>query len=248
MKALIVDNEEPLRFALRTLIEKSCPTIDMCAEATGVESAVQELARDKYDLVFLDVEMDDGTGFDILEKVETSRFQLVFVTAHQHYAIDAFRCSAIDFLLKPIDIEDLQRAVQRAQQNIATHTQLEQIQVMRESLEPRAYNEKRIVLRDHDAIHFVKVADISVLEAQTGYTKFILSGGKSILVSKNLKEYEDLLMHYGFIRTHHSFIVNSRHIVRFDRADGGSVITQDNMCIPVSQRKRDHILKILSEQ
>lgn len=247
MNALIVDNEEPQRASLRTLLQKYCPIIDSITEAVGVESGIQALHNQKFDIVFLDVEMEDGTGFDLLRHVDASQFQLVFVTAHQHYAIDAFRFSAIDFLLKPIQEDELQRSVERAQLNIEKHNKIEQVTVLLEGLEPRAYQEKRIVLRDQDAIHFLRVPDISVLEAHKGYTKFILVGGKSLLVSKTLKEFDDLLTPYGFIRVHHSYLVNSRRIVRFDRDAGGSVVTEENIVIPVSQRKRDYILKVLSE-
>ncbi|MBX7154425.1 MAG: LytTR family DNA-binding domain-containing protein [Candidatus Kapaibacterium sp.] len=247
MKVLIIDNEEPLRTALKTLLQNYCPDVDSIAEASGVEAGILALRKQKYDIVFLDVEMDDGTGFDLLRKVDTSMFQLVFITAHQHYAIDAFKFSATDFLLKPVQEDELQRSVERAQANIEKHNKLEQVAVLLEGLEPRAYQEKRIVLRDQDAIHFIRVPDISVLEAHKGYTKFILVGGKSVFVSKTLKEFDDMLTPYGFIRVHHSYMVNSRRIVRFDRDEGGSVITEENIVIPVSQRKRDSILKILSE-
>lgn len=247
MNALLIDNEEPLRATLRTLLQRYCPSIDSITEADGVASGVEQLRNNKFDIVFLDVEMDDGTGFDLLRKVDASQFQLVFITAHQHYAIDAFKFSAIDFLLKPVQEDELQRSVERAHINIEKHNKIEQVAVLLEGLEPRAYQEKRIVLRDQDAIHFVRVADISVLEAHKGYTKFILAGGKSLFVSKTLKEFDDLLTPYGFVRVHHSYLVNSRRIVRFDRDEGGSVVTEENIVIPVSQRKRDYILKILSE-
>jgi two-component system, LytTR family, response regulator len=246
MNILIVDDEAPLRYALNTMIQHVLPHQTTIHEADGVQSGLEALKRKDFDLVFLDVEMGDGTGFDLVAQIENPTFQLVFVTAHQHYAIDAFRYSAIDYLLKPVDIDDLRRSLQRAEEHISHRVRLEQLAVLREGLEPKSYHQKRIVLRDHEAIHYIKVADIVFLEAQTGYTKFFLTEGKSILVSKTMKEYEDILLPYGFIRTHHSYMVNSNYIIRFDKADGGSIITEDGSIVPVSQRKRENILKLLS--
>lgn len=248
MNILIVDNEAPLREALHEMLQRILTQPHRIDMADGVQSGLSALNTNHYDIVFLDVEMDDGTGFDVLAGVEHPDFQVVFVTAHQHYALDAFRCSAIDYLLKPVVPDELRRSIQRAEDTIALKSRVEQLAVLREGLETKPYHEKRLVLRDHDAIHFVKVADIIILEAQTGYTKFFLQGGGTLVVSKTMKEYEHILTAYGFVRTHHSYIVNAHHIIRFDKADGGRIVTDGGIVVPVSQRKRDAILKILSNQ
>lgn len=246
MKALIIDNEKSIRDGLREMITSFCPTIKEVQEETGVEKGIEAIYHYNPDIVFLDVEMNDGTGFDLLRKLKHVNFGLVFITAHDKYAVDAFRFSAIDFLLKPIDRMDLMASVDRVEQHRKNSDLTRQLQVLQESMGTLKNTDKKIVLKDSESFHFVNVNDIIRCEADGAYTKFVISGSKNILISKVLKEYEELLTDYNFVRVHHSHLVNTKQIVRFDRADGGNLMMANGDVVPVSQRKREQLLGILA--
>ena len=245
MKLLITDNEPNLRTAIRVLLQAFCPEITTIEEADGVQSSLQKIKTFQPDIVLLDVEMDDGTGFDLMKQVLHPAFQLIFVTAHNKYAIEAFQFSAIDYLLKPVDPDALQKSIQRAIRNIQSKDLSRQIEFLLHQLSDKHDHERRIVLKDIDNIYFVKVSDILYCLAEGTYTKFFLQNRPPIMVSKNLKEYENMLEPLGFIRTHHSYLVNPSKIIRFDKADGGSLILEDNLKVPLAQRKKEWVLSLL---
>jgi two-component system LytT family response regulator len=246
MKVLIIDNEEQIRIGLEKQLKSFCPQVSEIQQATGVVSGLEAIANYKPDLVFLDVEMDDGTGIELASKLESYSFQLVFITAHDKYAVNAFKLSAIDFLLKPIDAEDLINAVVRAEKNIKTKTLELQFKILQESISSIAVSDKKIVLKDNESIYFVKVSDIVRCKAEGPYTEFYLMSDQKIIISKSLKEYEDVLEPFGFVRTHHSHLINIKHISRFDKADGGVLVLDNEHVVPVSQRKRELILELLN--
>lgn len=246
MKALIIDNEKAIRDGLREMITSFCEQITNVYEENGVEKGILAIHQHNPDIVFLDVEMNDGTGFDLMRKLQNVNFGLVFITAHDKYAVDAFRFSAIDFLLKPIDRTDLVASVERVVQQRKSTDLYQQLQILQESLGTLKNSDKKIVLKDSESFHFVNVNDIIRCEADGAYTKFVISGAKNILISKVLKEYEELLAGYNFVRVHHSHLVNTKQILRFDRADGGNLMMANGDVVPVSQRKRDQLMSILS--
>ncbi|MFN8290870.1 MAG: LytTR family DNA-binding domain-containing protein [Chitinophagaceae bacterium] len=247
MKALIIDNELPLRSALTKLLNEYCPEITQVEEAGGVQAGLQKIKTFQPDVVLLDVEMEDGTGFDLMKQVTAPAFQLIFVTAHDQYAIEAFRFSAIDYLLKPVDPDALKSSIERATKNIRNNSLQLQMEVLLQQLNGRHGQEKRIVLRDLENTYFIRIADILYCEAEGTYTRFFIAGAQPILVSKNLKEYEAILEPIGFIRTHHSFLANPEKIRQFEKTDGGSLILEGGFSIPVSQRKKDHVLQLLEK-
>ncbi len=246
MRTLIIDNEEQIRIGLIKQLKAFCPIISEIKEASGVKAGLKAIDEYKPELVFLDVEMDDGTGIELIQKLGHFNFQLIFITAHDKYAISAFKLSAIDFLLKPIDAEDLIKAVDKAKENLKSKTLEMQFQILQESLSSITINEKKIVLKDSESIYFVKVSDIVHCKAEGPYTEFYLIPQQKITISKSLKEYEELLEPYGFIRTHHSHLINIKRIVRFDKADGGTLILENKQVVPVSQRKREQIMELLN--
>ncbi len=246
MKTLIIDNEENIRTGLIKQLKAFCHSVKEIKEATGVENGINAISEFKPDLVFLDVEMDDGTGIELIKRLGNFNFQLIFITAHDKYAINAFKLSAIDFLLKPIDAEDLILAVSKAEKNLKSKTLELQFQILQESLSSITINEKKIVLKDNESIYFVKVSDIVHCKAEGPYTEFYLTPQQKITISKSLKEYEELLEPFGFIRTHHSHLINIKRIVRFDKADGGTLILENKQEVPVSQRKREQIMELLN--
>jgi two-component system, LytTR family, response regulator len=245
MRVLVIDNELNLRAGIKSLLHGFCPEISSIEEADGVQSGLQKIKSFLPDIVLLDVEMDDGTGFDLMKQVTNPAFQLVFVTAHNKYAIDAFQFSAIDYLLKPVDPDALQKSIQKAIRNIQSKDLSRQIEFLLQQLNGKHDHDKKIVLKDIENIYFVKVADILYCMAEGTYTKFFLQNRPPVLVSKNLKEYENILEPLGFIRTHHSYLVNPAKIIRFDKTDGGLLILEDDLKVPLAQRKKEWVLSIL---
>ncbi|MCB0700428.1 MAG: response regulator transcription factor [Chitinophagales bacterium] len=245
MKALIIDNSKQVRSALVDQLNVFCADdITSIDEAEGVSTGLKSIKEHKPDIVFLDVEMDDGTGLDLLKELGAVNFQLVFVTAYNKYAVDAFRFSAIDFLLKPVDPEELVAAVAKAKENIERKDTVNQIKVLQEAM--LYNNDKKIVLRNSDAIYIVKVSEIINCRAEGSYTHFNLTDDREILISKGLKEYEELLAPFHFVRAHHAHLVNLNKVVRMDKADGGTLVLDNGVHIPVSQRKREHIIHLIN--
>lgn len=244
MKVAIIDNEDNIRLGLKQIIHAYCPDVKELKEANGVSSGYDLIVSFRPDIVFLDMEMDDGTGVDLLKKFQEYDFQLIFITAHEKYALDAIKFSAIDFLLKPVDAEELVTCILKAQKRLNNQHLQQQIQVLRESMESLKSGDAKIVLRDSESIYFVKISDIIRCESEKSYTTFIFHQHKNITVSKGLKDFEEMLEKHGFIRTHQSHLVNISKIMRFDRGDGGSLVMENNDVVPVSQRKREEILEL----
>lgn len=248
MKVLIIDNDSSIREGLTSLLKKLCPQISEISEAEGVATGLRAVSDLKPELVFLDVEMDDGTGFDLVQKLGNYNFQLIFITAHNKYAVNAFKFSAIDFLLKPIDPIDLVVSVNKAMSQQKNRDLEHQIKLLEESLQninSLKIQDRKIALNDGNVIHYVKVSDIIYCQADGSYTVFYLLNSKKIMVSKLLKEYEDLFSDFNFLRTHHSYLINAAKISKFDKTDGGQLIMEENHFVPVSSRKKEQVLEIL---
>ncbi len=248
MKVLIIDNEVHLRKGLKLLLQSVTNDITAIEEADGVQSGLQAIKVFTPDIVLLDVEMDDGTGFDLLKQLNTPAFQLIFVTAHNKYAIEAFQFSAIDYLLKPVDTDALQKSIAKAFLNIKNKDLKSQIDILLQQLAGIQSRDRKIVLKDVDNTYFIKVPDILYLEAEGTYTKFFFTNAEPMLVSKNLKEYGDILEPLGFLRTHHSFLVNTDKIKLFDKTDGGVLVLDGGFTIPVSQRKKEYVMQMLEKR
>jgi two-component system LytT family response regulator len=248
MKILLVDNEQEVRELLKDMIAAVAPNEHQIDEADGVATGMQKINLFKPDMVFLDVEMNDGTGFDLLNKITNPAFQLVFTTAHNKYAVQAFKCSAIDYLLKPVDFAELEQALNKAQLNISDKTLSGQLKVLMQQLTTKETTDKQIVLKDSEASYFVKITDILYCEAEGSYTKFYFTIEKPIVISKNLSVYEDLLGVYGFIRTHHSYLVNASRIKMYDKTDGGMLVLDNGYTVPISHRKKEYVMQLLENR
>jgi len=244
MKILLVDNEKEIRMILRDMVFACGEHI--VEEADGVIRGIAKINSFQPDIVLLDVEMNDGTGFDLLKQIMNPSFQLIFTTAHNQYAIQAIKCSAIDYLLKPIDPVELNNSLQKAKEHISTQTMQKQLTVLLQQFSNKSDAEKQIVIKDIDKTYFLKMSDILYCEAEGSYTKFYLTNSEPIFVSRNLRYYEELLSPAGFFRTHHSCLVNPSKIKIYDRkTDCGTLILEGGHSIPVSQRKRETVLSIL---
>lgn len=241
MKILIIDNEPDIADGLAELLGLFCPEISKVNIEHSIAGGIVAINNLQPDVVFLDVELNEGTGFDLLNQLDEIAFQLIFITAHDKYALNAFRFSAIDFLVKPIDPEALQVAIERAKSGLEKNEIIKQLEVIKET--PTNKKEKKIVLKDSDAIYFVRIADILFCQADGPYTTFHIENSAKIIVSKNLKEYEDLLEPFGFERTHHSYLVNLSKVIRFDKKEGGTLVLEGNHSVFLSVRKKDQVLK-----
>lgn len=250
MRVLIIDNDSSIREGLSSLLKKLCPQISEISEADGVSTGLKAIDNLKPEIVFLDVEMDDGTGFELVQKLGNYNFQLIFITAHNKYAVNAFKFSAIDFLLKPIDPMDLVLSINKAISQKKNRDLEHQVKLLEESLQninSLKIQDRKIALNDGNVIHYIKVNDIIYCQADGSYTVFHLMNSKKIMVSKLLKEYEDLFSDFSFLRTHHSYLINTSKISKFDKADGGQLIMDENHSVPVSARKKEQVLDILGK-
>ena len=223
-----------------------CPDVQILGEASGVESGYELVQRHQPDLVFLDIEMDDGSGMDLLKSLPKRKFQLIFITAFNQYAVEAFRLSAIDYLLKPIDPDDLAEAVHKAQQAQNQAELTAKISTLLVNLDATSPRKKKIVLKDSDNIHFVSIEDIIYCRADGSYTRFYFQSQPELLVSRHLKAYEQILAPYPFFRIHHTYLVNLQYALRFEKSDGGILVLKSGERLPVSNRKRDQLLRLLS--
>ncbi|GAB3546012.1 LytR/AlgR family response regulator transcription factor [Spirosoma fluminis] len=255
LRAVIIDDETNARQALSNLLQLVCPDVVICGEAKNVDSGIALIHEQHPNLVFLDIQMPGKTGFDLLSSFPTADFGVIFTTAYQEYAIRAFRFSAIDYLLKPIDPDELQSAIGKFKTKLLPVDQ-QQLKILQEHIDEPRHSElkkrtpnanQRLALPTAEGIHFVQMADIIQCESLGSYTKFHLTTSKSIVVSRLLKEYEEILDNYYFFRVHQSNIVNLEHIKRYVKGDGGQVWLSDNSEVEVSRRRKDDFLSLLAD-
>lgn len=248
LKALIVDDEENSRAALRGKLELFCPDIQPITEAGDINSAIAEIVASKPDVMFLDVKLAGETGFELLEKIQNDEItwngQVIFTTAHDEFALKAIKFSALDYLLKPIDPEDLVKAVRKAEKMSSVEPH-HGVSVLLENFRAAAESPKKIVIPSSDGMHIIKVSDILRCESSSNYTQFVLLTGKNLLASKTLKEFDNMLSDHNFERIHKSHLVNMNYVKRYVQSDGGYVIMEDDSKIPVANRKKEQLMALL---
>jgi two-component system LytT family response regulator len=242
VKAIIVEDELRSREFLNNLVKEYCPGVQVLAMAATVDEAIQAINTHKPELVFLDIELHTGTGFDVLESVEDTNFHVIFTTAYDHYAVKAIKFSAVDYLLKPIDVDELQSAVQKVSNKMSGNNQ-QALQVLLQNLRKPLGSDFSITLATSEGLEFVPLQQIIRLEASGPYTHFFLKEGKKIMVSKNLKEYELLLTEHHFFRVHNSHIINMKEVKRMIKTDGGYAIMNDESMISISPKKKDEFMQ-----
>jgi two-component system LytT family response regulator len=249
IKAILIDDDKNLRDGMKGLLERFAPAIKIVGEADSVATGIQVMDALQPQVVFLDIQLNDGTGFDILERVAykngTIKSNIVFITAHEQYAIKAFRFSALDFLLKPVDPDELQKVIQKIDTVLEKSNDYAHIDLLLENIRKKVDNFKRIALSTSEGIHLFDISDIIRCESADNYTKFYIKGNKPLLISKTLKEYEELLTEHGFERIHQSHLINLNYLKSYIKKDGGYVIMADDSNLPISQRKKDRLQEIL---
>lgn len=247
--ALLIDDDANLRNGMKSMLARYAPDIKILGEADSVKTGVKAMQQHNPDVVFLDIQLGDGTGFDILEQIAASRGSLtshiVFITAHEQYAVKAFRFSALDFLLKPVDPEELEKVAGKIKKVLSVNDNYAHIDLLLENIRKKVDKFKRIALSTSDGIHLFDVSDIIRCEAQDNYTKFYIKDNKPVLIAKTLKEYEDLLSEQGFERIHQSHLINLAYLKSYIKKDGGYAIMADNSHLPISQRKKERLQELL---
>jgi len=242
MTAIIIDDELNARQTLSGLLALVAPEVVVLAEAKDTVEGKEYIEKLNPDLVFLDINMPGQSGIDFIESLGQINFKLIFVTAYEAYAVKAFRLNAIDFLLKPVDPDELQAAV--AKISAGPLLQSEQLKGLRTSMLMQKHID-RIALSTSEGIHFVLLDHIVKLESLGSYTRFHISGQAPVVISRILKEYEELLEGHGFIRVHQSSIVNMKHVKKYVRGEGGILWMSDGSEIEVSRRKKEDVVEAL---
>lgn len=237
---LIIDDEPRARDFLRGMLESHCPEVQILGEAGSVEEGIAALQTHSPQLVFLDIQMPDGTAFDLLRKIPDFDFRIVFITAHEQYAIDAFRLSALDYLLKPLSPPSVIRAVAKASEAFVLKNLQVQLTTLMANLDQGASPEK-LVLKTLDSIYAVRMDEIVRLESDGSYTAFFLNDGRKLLVSQRMKTYEDMLPRKQFFRIHQSHVINLQCFREFNKKEDLAVLS-DGTEVPVSTRRRQGLL------
>jgi len=246
LRTLIIDDEFKIRTMVREILDMYCDNVEVVGEASGVVEGIEKVNMLQPDLILLDIKMDDGTGFEMLEALDNVNFRVIFITAYQEYALQAIKLSALDYILKPIDPEELINALKNAEKEIHL-SQDTQLLHLKESLSSNHQSEKKILLKTADSIHLMKLSDILYCEADGGYTRFFGQNGNMVIVSNPLSSYDGLLTEYGFFRAHKSYLVNLDKVLRFEREDGGYIALDENHRVPVASRKKDQLIQLLEK-
>ncbi len=243
-RTIIIDDEIKARETIVEMMKIYCKNVIIVAQAQDVKSGISAIKQYKPDLILLDIKLPDGSGFDLLKKLDIIDFKIIFITAYEQYAIKAFRFSALDYLLKPIDPEELINAVEKVDKSIGNDNLNLKLDAFLSNIPNISKEVKKIVLKTSDNIYLVDVQDIIRCESDRNYTMFYLVNGEKIIVSRTLKEFDELLNKYNFFRVHQSHIINLRYVVRYEKRNKNCVVMKDNSKIPVSFRKKNELLKI----
>lgn len=244
LQAVIIDDEAKGRELIKMIITSNCPGVKIAGEASNIKEGYELIMRTEPHIVFLDIEMPGGSGFDLLARINEINFDVVFITAFDQYAIKAIKFSALDYLLKPVDEEELIAIVKKVENNYVRKTHNNAVANLLNNTKKHSENPK-IGLTTTDGLDFIEIKNIMRCEADGKYTSVFLNNEKKLLVSKNLKEFEDLLIEFNFFRIHHSHLVNLDYIKKYQSGRGGYVIMNDGSTITVSQRKKEEFLSNL---
>lgn len=243
MTAVLVDDEKHCRDVLALLLAKYCPQVTLLASCSDGSEGVSAIDMHHPDLVFLDIEMPGMSGFDLLKSCQFTGFRVIFTTAYNEYAIQAIRHNALDYILKPIDKDELKQAVAKAEEAVSSRNNSKVDEFV--AYLNRQKTGDRIALPTMEGLQILQSEEIYYCESDGGYTHFFLTNGKAVLISKTLKEVEDVLESKGFCRVHHGYLINVRYVQKYIRGDGGEVVMANNKNIPVSRNKKQEFLNLL---
>jgi two-component system LytT family response regulator len=245
LRAILIDDEMTSLQNLKQKLVQFCKPVDVVAAVQKPEEAIMLIKDLQPDLLFLDIEMPKMNGFRMLEELGTCDAEIIFTTAYNHFAIDAMRISAFDYLVKPVSIEELENAVNRLlkKKSMQTHDRLS---VLKQSIHENKSQENKIAVPLTDGLQFIVIKDIARIESSSSYSRIFLTNGQTILVTKLLKEFEELLIPYRFFRVHHSHLINLNYIKKYLRGIGGQVLMENGDLIDVARRKKEEFISLIS--
>lgn len=246
LNAILIDDEKHSNEMLEWLLKTYCPDVQVVATCTSGEEGILAVTKHRPDIVFLDIEMPRMNGFDVLDNIRDKPFEIVFITAYDTFAVRAFRYSAINYLLKPVDPEDLSATIERIREKRSSTTS-GQMELLFQNLLNKNNQPDRIALSSSDGLIFVQTSDISYCKADSNYTQVVLQNGKKIVVAKTLKEIDETLAGKDFFRVHASYLVNINHISRFVRGDGGYIVMPDGTQITIARNRKDEFFQLFNK-
>lgn len=242
LQTIIIDDEPHIRNTVGRIINKHCPHVQIIAEANSVESGIEAILAHRPDFILLDVQLSDGTGFDLLQKIKDAKaFKVIFISAHEQYVLKALRANALDYVLKSINPSELIAAIQKVTDAINKENATFQISTM---ISERAKQEKNIALKTSDSFFLEKIGNIIRCEADGNYTCFYLANKKKILIAKSLKEIDDRLSDYGFFRIHYAHLINLTYLELYDRSKE-KIFLKDNTSLPVARSRKHSLMEKL---
>lgn len=244
IRSVIIDDERKSRNTLSTLLGRYCSEVSVAADAGNIPDAVNVIDKFHPQLIFLDISMPDGTGFDLLDKLPSAEFEVIFTTAYSEYAMQAIKTQALDYLLKPINIKELQNAVQKAEVRLKEKQELKKA---KEALKVQQQkNPLRVAVPHKKGMQLIDVKDIVHLQAKGSYTQLYCNDKSTFISSKSMKDFEELLPSGHFFRVHHSHIINLDQVVQYYRGDGGYVVMMDGSKVDISKRRKKSFLELFN--
>lgn len=242
LRALIIEDEKASRETLKAYLQKYCPNVQVVGEADSAKSGLKEISIHKPDLIFLDVEMPYGNAFDLLDQVEEQNFETIFVTAFDHYAMKALNFSASYYLLKPIDIDELVKAVEKVSEAVESEDHNLRTKILIENIKIENKQLQKIILPLIDGFEVVRVNDILYCRAEDNFTEFHFLDGSKKLICRTLKFYEELLTDFDFFRIHKSHLINLQYLRRYKKGKGGQVYMENDVCLDVSVNRKKELM------
>ena len=244
LKAILIDDELNSLQNLQSKLEKYCPVVKVVASFQKPEEAIPQVRQQKPDVLFLDIEMPKMNGFRLIEELGGFEGEIIFITAYNHFAIDAMRISAFDYLVKPVSIAELQMAIARLQQQRSKHTK-ERLNILKQSIEENKSQENKIAVPTSEGLEFIVIKNIIRIESSTNYSRLYLTNKQPLLVTKQLKDFEEILTPYRFFRVHNSHLINLNYISKYIRGEGGQVVMENGDVVDVSRRKKEEFLELI---
>lgn len=245
IKTVIIDDESNNQELIFNLLKSYADHVEVLAMADSVKTGYKAILEHKPNLIFLDIQMQDGNGFDLLKLFEKTDFKVIFITAHEEFAIEAFKYSALDYLLKPLSPNHLLAALKKAEESINNEELNLKLKTLLNNITEPSKQKRKIILKTLERIYSVDVNEIIRFESDGSYTKVYLTDGTRIMVSRILKEFDDFLSDSGFVRIHHSHLININQVYFFEKSEN-HLVMKDQSIVPVSNRKKDHVLELLN--
>jgi len=247
LTAIIIDDETNSRNALRQKITKHCNNVMIIADCENGEEGIEKIETQKPDIIFLDIEMPRMNGFTMLQQIKNKNFEVIFITAYDHYAIKAIKFSALDYLLKPVEVEDLKAAVEKVTQKRKQMDGNKRVELLVQNFLEEKTAHQRIAISSMEGLQFVTTNDIIYLEANSNYTSFYLADNRKITATKTLKDFEEILPASMFIRIHHSYLINKNGIEKYIKGEGGQVVMKNGVTLDVARRKKEEFMKAIDQ-